>query len=255
MLAWIRALPRSRFFLAVGLGLALCVPLGWLFLNTIMDLSRWPLLVYIYMLVGTAIAFGSFGYLAGQSQDLLYRLLERDPLTVLLNQKAFSRYLETAYQLGVRYNDHVAVIMIDIDDFKAVNDKHNHLVGSDILKQIALELAINTRETDIVARYGGDEFVVGIPRAEDVQAAQTVAERIRSTIESTVFESRGFQVKVTVSMGLVITACHKSLKPDDIVQLADEMLYKAKNNGRNRVETLIHTPESQAIDHISSQSI
>lgn len=239
MVPILHTLPRSIYFLLLGVILALGAPLGWWICSAFVDSEHFELATYLYMFIGTTITFGSFGFWVGHSQDLLYKLIEKDSLTVLLNQRAFFRHLDAYYQIGIRYNDGIGIIMLDIDHFKQVNDQHNHLIGSDILKQFGQILAVMTRETDIVARYGGDEFIVGIPRIEDPAAALALAERIRSTIESKVFYSRGVKIQITVSMGLVVAQCQASVTIDQLAQEADQMLYQAKKNGRNRVETLV----------------
>ncbi len=245
MFPYLHTLPRSVYFLLLGVIIALGAPFGWWLCSSFVPAEHLENAVYIYMGVGTTITFGSFGFLMGHSQDLLYKLIEKDSLTVLLNQKAFYRHMEAYYQIGLRYKDAIGIIMLDIDHFKQVNDQNNHLVGSDIIKQFGQILAVMTRETDIVARYGGDEFVIGIPRVENAAAAMTLAERIRSTIEARVFYSRGSKVQVTISMGLVVSLCSSSTSIDGLVQEADQMLYKAKRNGRNRVEALVKSGEAE----------
>lgn len=239
MFPFLHALPRSFYFLLLGVIVALGAPLGWWLCSSFVPAEHLEEAVYLYMAVGTTLTFGSFGFLMGHSQDLLYKLIEKDSLTILLNQRAFYRHMEAYYQIGVRYNDSIGVIMLDIDHFKQVNDQNNHLVGSDIIKQFGQILAVMTRETDIVARYGGDEFIIGIPRVENAASAMILAERIRSTIEARVFYSRGCKVQITISMGLVVSLCNGSTSVDQLVQEADQMLYKAKRNGRNRVEALV----------------
>jgi diguanylate cyclase (GGDEF)-like protein len=240
----LHGLPRSIYFLLLGVLVALGAPLGWWLCSAFIPVEHLEDAVYLYMAVGTTLTFGSFGFLMGHSQDLLYKLIEKDSLTILLNQKAFYRHMEAYYQIGLRYRDSIGIIMLDIDHFKQVNDQNNHLVGSDIIKQFGHILAVMTRETDIVARYGGDEFIIGIPRVENAAAAMTLAERIRSTIEARVFYSRGTKVQVTVSMGLVVSLCSSSTNIDQLVQEADQMLYKAKRSGRNRVEALVKSGEA-----------
>lgn len=244
MFPFLHTLPRSIYFLLLGVIIALGAPFGWWLCSSFVPAEHLEEAVYIYMGVGTTITFGSFGFLMGHSQDLLYKLIEKDSLTVLLNQKAFYRHMEAYYQIGLRYNDSIGIMMLDIDHFKQVNDQNNHLVGSDIIKQFGQILAVMTRETDIVARYGGDEFIIGIPRVENAAAAMTLAERIRSTIEARVFYSRGCKVQVTISMGLVVSLCNSSTSVDQLVQEADQMLYKAKRNGRNRVEALVKSGDA-----------
>ncbi|HYX37088.1 MAG TPA: GGDEF domain-containing protein [Oligoflexus sp.] len=244
MFPFLHALPRSIYFLLLGVIVALGAPLGWWICSQFVAADDMQVAVYLYMAIGTTLTFGSFGFLMGHSQDLLYKLIEKDSLTILLNQKAFYRHMEAYHQIGLRYNDRIGVIMLDIDHFKQVNDQNNHLVGSDIIKQFGQILAVMTRETDIVARYGGDEFIIGIPRVDNPADAMTLAERIRSTIESRVFNSRGAKVQITISMGVVVSLCSSSNNVDQLVQEADQMLYKAKRNGRNRVEALVNVGDA-----------
>ena len=127
-------------------------------------------------------------------------------------------------------------MLIDVDAFKNVNDTHGHLCGDELLKQIAASIGGSLRNADVLARFGGEEFIVFLPHT-DAYGALDVAERIRARVEATRIDWRGVQVAVTVSIGIApVRAELPSL--DWMIHEADTALYAAKAAGRNCVRTL-----------------
>ncbi|MGQ9570749.1 MAG: sensor domain-containing diguanylate cyclase, partial [Thermodesulfovibrionales bacterium] len=161
-----------------------------------------------------------------------------DDLTKLFNQRYLHRAIEIEVQRALRYQTPVALIFMDIDYFKNVNDKYGHLVGSKVLVEMGQLLIKNLRIVDIVVRYGGDEFVMILPHTPPVAAAQ-VAERMRKAVEKNVFlRDEGFQIKITASFG--VASCPENAKSkDELLRLADEAMYKVKYRARNGVYALI----------------
>lgn len=161
-----------------------------------------------------------------------------DDLTKLFNQRYLHRAIEIEVQRALRYQTSVALIFMDIDYFKNVNDKYGHLVGSKVLVEMGQLLIKNLRIVDIVVRYGGDEFVMILPHTPPVAAAQ-VAERIRKAVEKNVFlRDEGYQIKITASFG--VASCPENAKSkDELLRLADEAMYKVKYRARNGVYALI----------------
>jgi len=166
----------------------------------------------------------------------LERLARYDTLTGLLNRRAVLERLEEWMRHIERYKGKFCVIMLDLDHFKHVNDDYGHQVGDRVLAQTAEVLRQSLRQTDIVGRYGGEEFLVILPRT-DCEGARVVAERIRTLMQVTeMSDGRGQTFTLTVSLGL--GERFESDSVDSLVGRADEALYKAKENGRNRVEVL-----------------
>ena len=156
-----------------------------------------------------------------------------DPLTGLYNQRYLMRHLRGLLESG--QNRELAVLMIDVDHFKAVNDEFGHATGDKALRAIADVLRGNTRVFDSVARYGGEEFVAVMPGTGADEASEA-AERLRSAIEATQFTwASGSQARLTVSIGVACTA-QGPATPEAILHAADRALYAAKRAGRNRVE-------------------
>lgn len=156
-----------------------------------------------------------------------------DPLTGLYNQRYLRRHLSALIDSGQGHQ--LAVLMMDVDHFKQVNDKYGHAAGDRALRQIADTLRINTRVFDSLARYGGEEFVVVMPGTgpQDTEAA---AERLRAAVENIVFiANESIQAPLTVSVG-VACSVDNIISPDMLLQAADAALYEAKRKGRNRVE-------------------
>lgn len=150
-----------------------------------------------------------------------------DPLTLLYNYRQFTASLNYEIKRHDRYQGHLCLIMLDIDDFKSYNDTHGHIEGDVLLRIVGKILAGHLRETDIVCRYGGEEFAVILPDIT-LDGARIVAEKIRKAMEEAPFKR-----KVTVSLG--VAAYTKGLPPQDFVRRADQALYQAKDQGKNRV--------------------
>lgn len=163
----------------------------------------------------------------------LGRLATTDPLTLLFNRRKFDELLEYEMERDRRYRSGLSILFCDIDNFKRINDKFGHDVGDSILSTFASKVKNSVRKSDIVARWGGEEFVLLIPNIT-AEIARTIAEKIRKMIENTDFPIVG---KVTASFG--VTHMLGEDNRDTVIKRADEALYSAKEKGRNRVEVLL----------------
>ena len=167
--------------------------------------------------------------------DGLCELSSRDGLTGIANQRQFRLVLERELDRVTRTGEPLALLMIDIDHFKQVNDTYGHPVGDQVLKAVAWTLESGVRPMDTVARYGGEEWAVVLPSSLPAHA-QGVAERLRRDIERTpVMLEDGTQLNVTVSCGGAVVAPWAGVAPGCLIAEADRALYGAKQSGRNRV--------------------
>ncbi len=165
-----------------------------------------------------------------------------DELTGLSNMRGFdNKYAElmSACKSG---SSGAAVVMMDLDRFKSVNDETNHLVGSYVISEVGGRLRQSGifKEKDILARFGGDEFIMAIPTAE-FEGAKFLAESVREMIGKQTFHCDGYTINLTVSIGLAWVEKGFKGNPQDLIKAADLMLYRSKNLGRNRVSSMILT--------------
>ncbi len=161
----------------------------------------------------------------------LEQLATRDALTGLYNRRSFDEKLNECVHTSKRSGRSFALLVLDADHFKRINDTHGHNTGDAVLQQLARLLTEHTRSTDFVARYGGEEFVVLLPETGLAEEAHTVAEKVRAAVEQTRFPSVG---QITVSIGISLWD-PRSPGSKDLFHRADEALYEAKSSGRNRV--------------------
>ncbi|PLA73772.1 hypothetical protein CYQ88_09570 [Hydrogenovibrio sp. SC-1] len=164
-----------------------------------------------------------------KTERALKKLSITDELTGIYNRRAFDEQLVTNLARTTRYQESLSLLIIDIDLFKQVNDHYGHSVGDLVLKELVVEMKNHTRESDILARWGGEEFVILLPQTA-TPAAMQLAERLREGIAEHLFPS---VEHLTVSIG------HAEAKPNDssdsLLNRADNALYQAKENGRNQV--------------------
>ncbi len=154
-----------------------------------------------------------------------------DALTGVANKRAFDYQIHREVALSQRYGSKLSLAIFDIDFFKKVNDTHGHAAGDAVLKQFVDVMCTNCRDSDLVFRLGGEEFAVLLTKT-DVQGAYAIADRIREAIENTTFCYNGKRIPVTVSIGL---ATHQDFEGKmSFINRADDALYAAKSNGRNR---------------------
>ena len=168
-----------------------------------------------------------------QVQETIRNLAFHDSLTGLPNRTIFLDRLDLALAHAQRYHENLAVLFLDLDDFKPVNDKLGHAVGDSLLREIGKRLTSSLREGDTVARFGGDEFVVMLPQVGERRNAFDTAHKIRSSIEKP-FELGGHSLHISVSIGLALFPEHGA-DEDTLLDNADKALYQAKNNGKNQI--------------------
>lgn len=154
-----------------------------------------------------------------------------DPLTGVKNRSAYEASISRELSLAKRYDNPLAMIILDIDHFKAVNDQYGHLFGDCVLRDVAQVIQSQIRDSDMVFRYGGEEFVILLSNTSET-GALLLAERIRQAVSELVCNFNSNTTKVTVSQGV---ACLKDDETQhDLFKRADDALYTAKNSGRNR---------------------
>jgi diguanylate cyclase (GGDEF)-like protein len=179
-----------------------------------------------------------------QLESMLHRveaLAITDPLTGLFNRRRLSDVLNREFALSQRYNNDLSCMMIDLDHFKVVNDRHGHDAGDQVLKEVAQVLAGNLREVDVPARHGGEEFALILPHT-DKRTAQLVADRLARIIKKLKFHFGQHEVRLTASFGIADTSDVPSGRAEDLLRAADHALLRAKREGRDRV--VLYSPDS-----------
>lgn len=201
---------------------------------TAMDLMIHPLMMAV---IGCAIAevlFISRVRAFNDRQRLHYNAMT-DPLTALLNRRAMEGQLQVEHARSSRHDDCYAVVMGDLDLFKHVNDTYGHDVGDEVLRELAERIRESVRIEDAIARWGGEEFLI-LLRATGSEDALTVAEKIRQKISEKGFTTTATTLPITISLGVAVF--NNDPEPAEVIKRADQALYQAKENGRNRVEIL-----------------
>lgn len=164
--------------------------------------------------------------------DEVQKLAITDPLTQLYNRRKFEESATKEFERSLRYNRPLCAIMIDLDQFKTVNDTYGHLAGDQALASLANLCKKNIRNIDILARYGGEEFVILLPETSLPEALLT-AERLRLDCENTLINSTQGQISITISLGLA--GLNKTCKTlEELIDRADQALYASKHAGRNK---------------------
>ena len=171
-----------------------------------------------------------------EQNNLLRELTVIDSLTGLYNRRFFDRRLNYEIERWRRSDHPLSLVMFDVDHFKNINDTYGHQIGDLVLKHLAQVAKKNTRDGDVLARHGGEEFVVLMPNSE-IRAAMHGAERLRKAIEDNPLVHEGAAVPITISGGAAETQREVTQDAQALLRAADVALYNAKNLGRNRIET------------------
>jgi two-component system, cell cycle response regulator len=170
-----------------------------------------------------------------EQQNKLLEFATKDSLTGLFNRAILMELFEKELSRQERCGSDIAFVMMDMDHFKQINDTYGHVAGDTLLKEFTGILAGSVRQSDIIGRYGGDEFSLILSRL-DSDNILLFCERIRKIIEQSKFLIGGDTISVTTSMGICVKRPDQDITAEDMIQNADAALYRAKNNGRNRAE-------------------
>ncbi|MFN3190557.1 MAG: diguanylate cyclase [Aureliella sp.] len=190
---------------------------------------------------GDRIQLGSriFRFLAdtdveAQYHETVYSMMTRDGLTSVFNKRYLLECLDREVARGRKHQRRVAVLLMDIDHFKSINDEYGHLVGDEVLRELALRLSRILEDDQVFARFGGEEFAI-LDGEADMEAARELGESCRLEIASQPFDTSDGPIEVTISIGVAIPDADSMTDRDSLLSLADQRLYEAKRQGRNRV--------------------
>ena len=170
-------------------------------------------------------------------RELAHRLEQAsvlDGLTRVYNRAYLERTLAVEISFALRHQSDLAVIVLDIDHFRQINEQHGHDAGDDVIAEVAQVLTRSVRTEDVVARFGGEEFVI-LLRSTSVESASIVAERVRSVVEATPCACGPGRARITLSAGCTSLQRTQGRRAKDLLEAADECLQAAKERGRNRV--------------------
>jgi diguanylate cyclase (GGDEF)-like protein len=226
-----------------------------------------PVQLFRVIFIGGVSVLGVAGWLLGRKEDQLtsrnhalaeltarlQALSTTDPLTGIPNRRALDDRLGTEFERSKRYGASLALVMIDLDRFKTLNDRHGHAAGDAVLREVGHILDGEKRRGDTVARFGGEEFVALLPHA-DAAAAQAWAERVRHRLSTTVVEMGRVRLRTTASFGVATTDSLGEVRESkELLEAADQALYQAKEAGRNGVvvAATYRPPESDLLGAVS----
>jgi diguanylate cyclase (GGDEF)-like protein len=239
-----RGRERRLVYTISGALLALGAPTGLLLMRllrrrvvswrTLSDEIAGDRATYAYVAGSTTMAFALFGGVLGHYADKLARLATTDPLTGLLNARAFDQRLRQEVARAARYGGPLALLMLDLDGLKAINDQQGHPAGDRALQSVASAIRSELREVDLAARLGGDEFGVLAPRT-DYTAAMALGNRVRALAAERLAAALGRRCTVSVGAACLRPAETKTGTRGVLMESADTALYEAKRQGGNRV--------------------
>jgi diguanylate cyclase (GGDEF)-like protein len=188
-----------------------------------------------YLRVGNCIyRFLTGGNVEAEYHEEIYRLTIIDALTDIHNKRYFLEFLDRELARSSRYDRPLSLVMIDIDRFRAINEELGHLGGDFTLREISARIKGSIRKEELFARYGGEEFAVVLPETP-CQGAANLGERLVNVINGQPFQYENRTYQVTISVGVTTTQGEKDITPSELIRRADEKLYQAKHEGRNRV--------------------
>lgn len=188
-----------------------------------------------YLRVGGSIfRFLAGGNIEAQYHEEIVRLTIQDPLTEAYNKRYLLQYLQREFARAARYRRPLALLLLDIDHFKAINDEFGHLAGDLALQQLARHIRTAIREEEVFARFGGDEFVIVVPEAGRDEAV-TLAGRLCQLVADQTFSYEETCSLMTISIGVALTGDNRTLSPTELLEQADQNLLEAKRRGRNQV--------------------
>ncbi|WP_277789112.1 GGDEF domain-containing protein [Dyella jiangningensis] len=242
VLAALRHGRQARFFLIAWMPQVLLTLLRVLQILLKLDLPPWLEYGYPFTMafscVVVTIGLADLSLRARRERDMAHHLADHDALTGVLNRRALVRRLHAAIAEARLHNEPLALLFLDMDHFKSVNDRYGHQVGDACLRAVAEAIGDELRPTDWLGRYGGEEFVACLPGASHDNAMH-IGERIRHRIETLQVHSRGTTLQTTISMGVASLGDHTDTA-DELIARADAALYRAKVDGRNRIVAHAH---------------
>jgi diguanylate cyclase (GGDEF)-like protein len=229
-------LVSSLFFLLALLMVGRAISAANVDISVFDSFATWSLNAYTFMLGAVSQFFISSLFVLMLSYQLnknLASMVTVDSLTNVLNRRGLEDASLKMQGMCKRINMSMAVLLIDIDHFKKVNDKHGHLAGDEVLKHLSNVVLGVLRSGDVFGRYGGEEFIVFMPNTNENEAAK-LAERVRVSVDSTPFKNGQLAIHITVSVG-VTDSVRSGYDFKGLIAAADAALYAAKKSGRNRV--------------------
>ncbi|MFO0863097.1 MAG: GGDEF domain-containing protein [Gemmataceae bacterium] len=187
-----------------------------------------------YLRIGNCIyRFLMGGNVETEYHEEIYRLTIIDALTDIHNKRYFIEFLDRELARSSRYARPLSLVMVDIDKFKSINEQLGHLGGDFTLREIAARIRGNIRKEELFSRYGGEEFAIVLPETTR-EGATLLAERLLKAVSENAFTYEENTYNVTISAGIAMTIGEKGITPQELIRRADEKLYQAKNEGRNR---------------------